>query len=379
MGRLFFCLSASALGVMAAASLALDFIFYVKPGEGYGRKARMRSFWPVHLFLTVFIVADFFIGDWRLCLYLLSFQLAFSVQMSMALQWLPHGSLFGKFFAVLFVVMTCSLLVLFLFILMGHGGNDLAFVWKYYYYGFSSLSVSGYFYCSFRYVSRVYRESSPMVIARGTVSLSIFMCNMAVTGLFFSCPCTATAVACSAFSFISIAYMHLCRMEQDDLYLLKTLKDTVSKSVSRSLFDAVPPNGAGNAAPQQYMYDLELKEKFEKYFETEKPYLNPDLSLNDAAGALCTNKTYLSRMLNGGMGMNFNQVVNKYRITYCMELFVKNPYMKVADLADACGFRSVSTFSLAFRLNNGEPPGDWCRKVRNRLRQSSREPVVIRD
>ena len=75
--------------------------------------------------------------------------------------------------------------------------------------------------------------------------------------------------------------------------------------------------------------------------------------------------------------MNFSQAVNKYRIAYCVELFVKNPNMKLADMADAGGFRSLSTFSLAFRLNMGEAPGDWCRKMRSRIRKSSKKPVVI--
>ena len=156
----------------------------------------------------------------------------------------------------------------------------------------------------------------------------------------------------------------------------------VSSSLPVSLLDvtaqdAVRSGDCCDDGACQRQYDASLKDRFEEYFKSQKPFLNPELSLNDMAVALCTNKTYLSRMLNNGLGMNFSQVVNKYRVAYCMELFVKNPYLKLAELSDAAGFRSLSTFSLAFRLNTGEAPGDWCRRTRSKLRQSVKDPVIV--
>lgn len=126
-----------------------------------------------------------------------------------------------------------------------------------------------------------------------------------------------------------------------------------------------------------------LRERFEQYFEQQKPYLDPDLSINDVARGLCSNKTYISRMLNGQMGQNFNQVVNGYRIRYAMEHFRNNPTLRVFDLADASGFKSLSTFSLAFRIHAGEAPGDWCRKTRASMsrnrRQKQKSPLIVEE
>lgn len=139
------------------------------------------------------------------------------------------------------------------------------------------------------------------------------------------------------------------------------------------------------SVPQATGYCVQegLRERFEEYFEKQKPYLNPELSINDVARSLCSNKTYISRMLNGQMGQNFNQVVNGYRIRYAMEHFRNNPSIRVFDLADASGFKSLSTFSLAFRMHVGEAPGDWCRKTRARILKEQKlrkkSPLVIEE
>lgn len=147
--------------------------------------------------------------------------------------------------------------------------------------------------------------------------------------------------------------------------------------------------GTGETEPepvrQSTSYGVQegLKERFEEYFEKQKPYLDPELSINDVARSLCSNKTYISRMLNGQMGQNFNQVVNGYRIRHAMEHFRNNPSIRVFDMADASGFKSLSTFSLAFRIHVGEAPGDWCRKTRASIQKErklkKKSPLVIEE
>ena len=102
-------------------------------------------------------------------------------------------------------------------------------------------------------------------------------------------------------------------------------------------------------------------------FETEKPYLNSELTINDVVKMIFTNKLYISRAISRFTGRNFCQFVNYYRVTHSIKIFRDNPDLKVVELASQSGFNSSVSFSMAFRLYMSECPSDWCRKERNKI------------
>lgn len=377
MGRLFLYLAVMLLAVAGIVMLVVDFISYVKSGKEESGKNGLRQFWLVHLCLILFLTTDLFMTDLSAGVMVFSFQSASLVSLGAARRWASCNCADGKVLFVLFWVFTFASVAWTLFVSMGHGRMPLPKIWEMYYLFVSVFAFSSYLKTSVREIDSFCKETCIVVYSRELVSLGMFIMDFMTV---FAAMVFGGAVCCALsalFSLVLLVYMHLSVHKCDDLYLMPGLKSSVSEAISVSLLNGmldVPETSEGDPARQ---YDITLRERFEEYFRHSKPFLNPDLSLNDAARALGTNKTYLSRMLNNGMGMNFSQAVNKYRIAYCVELFVKNPNMKLADMADAGGFRSLSTFSLAFRLNMGEAPGDWCRKMRSRIRKSSKKPVVI--
>ena len=78
-------------------------------------------------------------------------------------------------------------------------------------------------------------------------------------------------------------------------------------------------------------------------------------------------KSYLSKVINSCTGMNYPQFVNNYRVRYSMDLFRRDPRLKVSELAMMSGFHSGVTFTLASRLFLGKTPSDWCREYRERV------------
>ena len=112
-------------------------------------------------------------------------------------------------------------------------------------------------------------------------------------------------------------------------------------------------------------------EKVCQYMETNRPFLKDTFSLEELSRAVYTNKSYLSKVINSCTGMNYPQFVNNYRVRYSMELFRKDPRLKVAELAMMSGFHSGVTFTLAFRLFLGKTPSDWCREYRERVEGSN--------
>ena len=111
----------------------------------------------------------------------------------------------------------------------------------------------------------------------------------------------------------------------------------------------------------------EIYERVVIYFEDSKPYLNSSLTINDVVKVVFTNKLYISRAISQYTGRNFCQFVNYYRVVHSVNLFRNNPDMKIIELANASGFNTVASFSMAFKLFMNENPSDWCRKERMKL------------
>lgn len=135
----------------------------------------------------------------------------------------------------------------------------------------------------------------------------------------------------------------------------------IVESMRISHIDAAPDN-SGSALLYKSIYERILE-----HFNDEKPYLNSSLTINDVVAVAFSNKLYISKAINRYTGRNFCQFVNYHRVIYAVELFRKNPKIKIADLASQSGFNSAVSFGMAFNLFMGEKPGDWCRRERHRL------------
>jgi AraC-like DNA-binding protein len=105
-------------------------------------------------------------------------------------------------------------------------------------------------------------------------------------------------------------------------------------------------------------------EKITNIMVSHRPFLDPDYSIQDLADTTYINKTYVSKTINNISGKNFRQFVNCYRVQYAMELLEENPRLSVIELAEKSGFHSSVTFTMAFKLNMGETPGEYTLKLR---------------
>ena len=111
----------------------------------------------------------------------------------------------------------------------------------------------------------------------------------------------------------------------------------------------------------------DLYERIMAYFETEKPYLDGELTITDVVKALYSNKLYISRAISQFTGRNFCQFVNYHRVMHSVECFRNNPDLKVNELGSMSGFNTIVSFNMAFRLFMGENPSDWCRREKSKL------------
>jgi AraC-like DNA-binding protein len=127
-----------------------------------------------------------------------------------------------------------------------------------------------------------------------------------------------------------------------------------------SLKNTLTPS-AELAAPAISDELLRLRDRLVQYMNSEKPYLEPELSLADLARRLHTNPTILSQVINTGIGKNFNDFVNEYRVD-AFKQQVRNPanmHLSFLGIALDCGFNSKATFNRAFRKFTGQAPGEY--------------------
>lgn len=100
------------------------------------------------------------------------------------------------------------------------------------------------------------------------------------------------------------------------------------------------------------------------YMEKSKPYLNPELKMDDVARDLYSNRVYLSRAIKLGSEKNYCQFINSYRVAYAVDCLKRDPHLRMNQVADKSGFRSGAAFNVAFRAEMDMSPGEWARAYR---------------
>ncbi|WP_396192544.1 helix-turn-helix domain-containing protein [Flavobacterium sp.] len=107
------------------------------------------------------------------------------------------------------------------------------------------------------------------------------------------------------------------------------------------------------------------KSKIENLIQEEKLYQNPELTLTDLAKKLETNASVISKTINQGFQMNFNDCINNYRIEAVKNSFSNGEHKKstLLGIAYDCGFNSKATFNRAFKKNTGKTPKEFLSNI----------------
>ena len=100
-------------------------------------------------------------------------------------------------------------------------------------------------------------------------------------------------------------------------------------------------------------------------FNQQKLHLNNELTLNEVALALKTNRTYISLLINQNFNQNFCMFVNQFRVDEMMIKLQEEPEISNAELAKSCGFGSVDSMKRAVVAKTGETFILWKSKLIN--------------
>lgn len=128
-----------------------------------------------------------------------------------------------------------------------------------------------------------------------------------------------------------------------------------TETIALTFSEATP----GRRAPLAADDAKRLRARLEEYFEQERPYLDPQLTLNDLARGIGVNASALSFTINNGFGVNFNDFVNRFRVEEVKRRLAESCGETLLEIALMSGFNSKATFNRAFKKFTGVSPTDF--------------------
>lgn len=113
----------------------------------------------------------------------------------------------------------------------------------------------------------------------------------------------------------------------------------------------------------------EWKNKIEDLLKTGRLFENPLLTLSEMADKLGIQSKKVSRIINQGFGMNFNDLINFYRVGAVVRKIEEGEenLHTILGLAFYCGFNSKSTFNRAFKKHTGYTPKELIKQKKEKI------------
>jgi AraC-like DNA-binding protein len=109
----------------------------------------------------------------------------------------------------------------------------------------------------------------------------------------------------------------------------------------------------------------------------EKVYKCPDLDLKSLSERLQTPSYLVTKAINEGLGLNFYELINRYRVEEVKSLLINHDHKRFTLMAVAfdAGFNSKTTFNTVFKKMTGLTPSLY--RSRNCIVSNLRDRCVI--
>jgi len=173
----------------------------------------------------------------------------------------------------------------------------------------------------------------------------------------------AIALILSALSDVVIAY-YLSRGETGVLLWVPSVVSSLTLLClgALSLSHAIEaksdePAEEEAVSPEDSERHQSIVTRLDDYVETQKPFLDPDLTLARLSRKLTIPAKQLSSAINRVKGENVSRYINRHRIDHAARLIGQGKSVTEAMLAS--GFNTKSNFNREFLRVKGENPSKW--------------------
>lgn len=108
-----------------------------------------------------------------------------------------------------------------------------------------------------------------------------------------------------------------------------------------------------------------IRERLLAFIKSEKPFLDPQMSLAQLSKNLSVPSKHLSQVINQSFDKSFFDFINAYRIREAQQIFKDSGDAKltVLEVMFEVGFNSKSSFNTAFKKETGQTPTEFRKKI----------------
>ena len=153
-------------------------------------------------------------------------------------------------------------------------------------------------------------------------------------------------------------------LHQKDLYIEPAPAGAASDSLSPGARsnDETPSiattDNYGGLPPEKCR---QIKQALLALLEKDEVFKDSELNLEKMRSMLGTSRTYLSQVINREMNTTFYQLVNSCRLNKASAMLrdAEHRFMPLKNIAEICGFKSLSAFSSLFKQTFGLTPSEW--------------------
>ena len=155
------------------------------------------------------------------------------------------------------------------------------------------------------------------------------------------------------------------------IFITRVLLKALTKPEIFSVMDepVLSRQAAGEIAKYQGSAILDedrkrMLENLNLHMRTRKPYLEPELTLDQLSAQTHLKPKVLSQLINESLGQNFFDFVNRYRIEEAKRLLTNPPDKKITvlEVLYEVGFNSKSSFNTLFKKYTGLTPSEFKKK-----------------
>ena len=154
-------------------------------------------------------------------------------------------------------------------------------------------------------------------------------------------------IAPSVILTVMLFWIGLLGNSQQQVLLACEIEDEIDEAISDTIIEEQDNQAEDNSTNTPTIQQHALQMKIENLFEEKQMYLNQNLTICDLAEEVGTNRTYISRLINNDIGVNFSQFVNSYRLTHARRLAAEQPQLSKEDIAIQSGFGSANSMRRA--------------------------------
>ena len=135
----------------------------------------------------------------------------------------------------------------------------------------------------------------------------------------------------------------------------------------KSLEEEISSNKVTLCCEEDEVQMKDICEQVKAYLINSNAYLRCDLSLAILSKETGISQKLLSRAINGYLNRNFFELINEMRVKEVKRrlLLPENSDYTIDSIYEECGFRSRSTFFLAFKKIEGKSPAQWLNTMKD--------------